>query len=179
MWELYALWTWFPTFLAFTFAGSSDPPAYIGLWIFAVMGLSGVAGCLLGGWAADRWGRRAVALTALAVSGCCCLASPLLPHLGIGWALAVGTIWGAAVIADSGVFSTMLSERVQPAYAGTALTTQTAVGFAITVITIQLVPITARIVGWDFALVILAAGPIAGVIALGRLADLRSTAPRR
>ncbi|MCD5341774.1 hypothetical protein LR392_05980 [Arthrobacter sp. AK04] len=48
-------------------------------------------------------------------------------------------VWGAAVIADSGVFSTSLSENVDPRYIGTALTTQTAVGFLLTVVTIQFV----------------------------------------
>lgn len=165
MWELYALWTWFPTFLVMTGAVSGA----VGVGVFLSMGVGGVAGCLLGGWAADRFGRRVTAGIALVVSGLCCLLSPLLPALGPVAALAVATVWGAAVIADSGVFSTMLSERVDPQYAGTALTTQTAIGFAITIVTIQIVPLIAQVVGWNAALLVLALGPIAGVVSLARL----------
>jgi hypothetical protein len=37
-------------------------------------------------------------------------------------------VWGAAVIAGSGLFSACTSQVVDPRYTGTALTTQTAVG---------------------------------------------------
>lgn len=173
MWELYALWTWFPTFLAVAFSGSLASAPALGGWVFLVLGVSGVAGCLLGGWAADRWGRGRTATAALVVSGTCGILSPLLPHLGVTVALIIGAIWGASVIADSGVFSTMLSEHVEPEFIGTALTTQTAVGFAFTIVTIQIVPLIAAALAWDFALVVLAMGPVAGVIALVRLRHSR------
>lgn len=173
MWELYALWTWFPTFLAVTYGEPAGSSHAVGMWVFLTMGLSGVVGCLVGGWAADRWGRGRTATVALAVSGACCIVSPVIPHLGVPLGVVIGAIWGAAVIADSGVFSTMLSERVEPEFAGTALTTQTAVGFAITIVTIQIVPVIAGVLSWNYSLVILAIGPIAGVIALHRLGDRR------
>ena len=59
----------------------------------------------------------------------------LLPALAAGlaaarpWLLAFAAVWGAAVIADSGVFSTLLSELADRRYLGTALTAQTAIGF--------------------------------------------------
>ena len=51
------------------------------------------------------------------------------------------------MIADSGVFSTALSEAADPRYVGTALTAQTAIGFALTVVSIQLVPVLAEMQG--------------------------------
>lgn len=56
-------------------------------------------------------------------------------------------IWGASVIADSGVFSTALSEVADRRFIGTALSAQTAIGFALTVLSIQLVPLLADAVG--------------------------------
>src|SRR5262249_44334864 len=56
--------------------------------------------------------------------------------------------WGMAVIADSAQFSTGLSELVDARYVGTALTAQTALGYGLTVVSIQLVPILVDAGGW-------------------------------
>ena len=132
MWELYALWTWLPAFLIASAATRTGNTATegVGLLAFVSIGVAGVAGCLLGGWAADRFGRPAAAVTALVVSGTCCLVSPLFFGAAPGWILVLSVVWGAAVIADSGVFSTSLSEVADRRYVGTALTAQTAIGFA-------------------------------------------------
>jgi predicted MFS family arabinose efflux permease len=51
-------------------------------------------------------------------------------------------------------------------YVGTALTAQTAIGFALTVVTIQLVPVLADAVGWRWAFWLLVPGPVVGAIAM-------------
>ena len=172
MWELYALWTWLPSFLL---AGHPGPD--VSLLAFAAIGLAGVAGCLAGGWAADRFGRSPAAVAALTISGACCLLSPLFftapPYAIVVFAM----VWGAAVIADSGVFSTALSEVADKRYVGTALTAQTAIGFALTVVTIQLVPVVADVTGWRWAFWLLVPGPLAGALAMrafGRRAPVRA-----
>lgn len=170
MWELYALWTWLPMYLL---AGQADGPGKTsdaGLTVFVAMGVGGVAGALLGGWAADRWGRPRSAALALAVSGACCYLSPLMFRAERAPLLVFLVVWGAAVIADSGVFSTSLSESADPRYVGTALTAQTAIGFLLTVVTIQLVPLFAAAVGWQYAFLLLLPGPVVGVLAMHRLA---------
>jgi MFS family permease len=170
MWELYALWTWLPTFLAVsrTTAGQAVPGG-AGIDAFLAIGVAGLAGCLLGGWAADRFGRAATAAAALAVSGTCCLLSPLFFTAGRPWLLAFTAVWGAAVIADSGVFSTLLSELADRRYLGTALTAQTAIGFLLTIVTIQAIPLTAAVTGWRYAFLALAAGPMTALPALTAL----------
>jgi hypothetical protein len=206
MWELYALWTWLPAYLAASTGPASTAaavgraaagavaPAAVGsaavgsaavgsaaasasatsLEAFLAIGVAGAAGCLIGGWAAMRFGRPATAAAALASSGACCLASPLSFTASRPWLLAFAAVWGAAVIADSGVFSALLSELADRRYLGTALTAQTAIGFGLTIVTIQLVPLIAEAVGWRYALLILAVGPLAGLRAVIRITERTS-----
>lgn len=170
MWELYALWTWLSAYVA---AGREErgggvTPS-IGIVTFVAIGVAGALGSLLGGWAADRFGRVHAAAAALAVSGACCVASPVFFSVPTAVLVAYLVVWGGAVIADSGAFSTALSETTDTRFVGTALTAQTAIGFLLTVVTIQLVPVIAGLIGWRFAFLLLAPGPLIGVAALSAL----------
>ena len=165
MWELYALWTWLPTFLMAS-PTADGLPGSVGLTVFITLGLFGAVGCLLGGWGADRFGRAPAAVTALAVSGTCCLLSPLVFQVAPVLLVVFCAVWGASVIADSGVFSTSLSEAADARFVGTALTAQTAIGFALTVLSIQLVALLADAVGWQYAFLILIPGPLVGALAM-------------
>ena len=81
----------------------------------------------------------------------------------------VAVFWGVTVIADSAQFSTAVTELSPPAYVGTALTAQTCVGFALTMISIWLIPPVVALVGWRWAFGMLAIGPALGMVAMGRL----------
>ena len=67
------------------------------------------------------------------------------------------------------MFSTALSETADARFVGTALTAQTALGFALTVISIQLVPVLAGLTGWRFAFLLLIPGPVLGALAMRAL----------
>jgi MFS family permease len=170
MWELYAFWTWLSAFLVAgrAAAGREGPGAAVSLLTFAVIGLAGAAGALAGGILADRRGRSFAATSALGVSGTSCLLSAWAYSWPPAASVPFLAVWGAAVIADSGVFSTALSETVDQRFVGTALTVQTAVGFGLTVVPIQLVALLAAHAGWQFAFLLLAPGPLAGALAMWR-----------
>ena len=174
MWELYAMWAWLGVFFAESLAMRGDA-GYAGLnaslATFVAMA-AGAAGCYAGGIVSDRWGRTTLTMAAMALSGVCALLIGLT-FGGPPWlTLLVGIVWGVTVIADSAQFSTAVTELSPPAYVGTALTTQTSVGFALTMISIWLIPPLADVVGWRWAFASLAVGPFLGVVAMARLRGL-------
>jgi MFS family permease len=169
MWELYAMWAWITAFLA---AGAGLGGSGADTAGFAAIAVGG-AGCVIGGLAADRVGRERLTIWAMALSGSCAAIIGLTaasPHL----AVAVGLVWGFAVVADSAQFSALVTE-LAPAHAvGTALTLQTSLGFLLTMASIQLVPHLVAAIGWRWAFVSLAAGPAVGIGAMRRLQQLRA-----
>ncbi|WP_116451875.1 MFS transporter [Blastococcus litoris] len=172
MWELYAVWAWLPAFVsASVAAGGQDLPFTLsaGVLAFLAVGVAGLAGCLLAGRASARHGPARTALVALVASATSCVAAAAVfgrsPHLLV----LVCLVWGASVIADSAMFSTALSESVDPRYVGTALTIQTAIGYSLTVVSIQLVPVLVDLAGWPGAALVLAVGPALGAVAMARL----------
>jgi MFS family permease len=171
MWELYAMWTWIPFMIRASLASRQSNPALAEVASFLVIGC-GAAGCVIAGLIADRVGRTIVTSLAMIISGACCLTIGLLFGANPIFLLIVAAIWGASVVADSAQFSACVTELGDPQYIGTALTIQTCLGFLLTAISIELVPRFVALAGWRFAFVILAPGPLFGVIAMLRLRRL-------
>jgi len=174
MWELYAMWTWIPAFFAASFAaaGLTDPTA-ASLAAFIVVSVGGV-GCAVAGRVADRVGRTALTMTAMAISGTSALAIGFLFGAPPALTLLLGIVWGVTVVADSAQFSVAVTELGPPGTAGSALALQTAAGFLLTGLTILLVGVLASAAGpgWQVAFALLAIGPAVGIAAMGRLRSL-------
>jgi hypothetical protein len=75
-------------------------------------------------------------------------------------------VWGIAVIPDSAQFSAIVADASPPHLAGSLLTFQTALGFGLTILTVQAVPWLASLFGWPTVLACLAAGPALGILAM-------------
>lgn len=178
MWELYAFWAFVPFFLSALVhahapesdaAKSGSPETLnIALWSFITIAV-GFFGCALGGQASIRFGSARVAFVQLMISGCLCLLSPLLfwQAVPLPVALAFVMLWGITVIGDSPQFSALVAATAPRELVGSALTIVNSVGFALTILSIQ-------ILGWwvsfltepAWLFLVLAPGPLLGLISL-------------
>ncbi len=86
--------------------------------------------------------------------------------------LALCLVWGLVIVADSAQFSTSITELSDPAYVGMVLTLQTCLGFLLTMGSIRFMPVFVEQVGWEWAFVGLAVGPVFGVLSMYRLRGL-------
>jgi len=162
-WELYAFWTLTPALVVISGLAAPGSSALSG-YAFAVIGI-GALGCLAGGWWSQRLGSARVAATALALSALCCAFFPMTMAWPLWAKLGLLLLWGAAVVADSPHFSALSARACPPEIVGSALAFQNAIGFAITMLSIQLGTRWIGTWGENIAWLLLP-GPIIGLIGL-------------
>jgi MFS family permease len=162
-WELYAFWTLVPALVLLSGLATPGSTALSGL-AFAIIGI-GALGCILGGWWSQRIGSARVAATALALSAICCAVFPFSMDWPAGIKIGLLLLWGASVVADSPHFSALSARACAPEIVGSALAFQNSIGFAITMLSIQLG--TAWIGAWGTSIAwLLLPGPLLGLLGL-------------
>ena len=166
MWELYAFWVFVPVMLTAYKTNHPDLSLNVPFLSFLVIA-SGSFACVFSGFISQRKGVKKVATIALTLSCLCCLFSPLiLGDAPIVVLLVFLFIWGMAVIADSPLFSTMVAQNAPQEWRGTSLTIVNCIGFAITIVSIQLINALRTPLNEEYIYVLLAIGPVLGLAAL-------------
>jgi MFS family permease len=127
-WELLGLWAWLPAFLtAALLAHGMRPEA--ALLFAALTYVANIAGSIVGGTMADRWGRTQTILVWSCVSLALSFSIGWLISLPIALLVALACVYNFAAIADSSTHSTVLAESAPPHYLGVAYAVRSAVGF--------------------------------------------------
>ncbi len=168
MWELYAFWAFVPVMLKAYLATHPVVGISVSLLSFAIIGVGGLA-CVAGGYLSQGFGPRKVAFAALTASGVCCLLAPFMLLFAPFAILVVFLLfWGMVVVMDSPLFSTLVAKNADAEVKGTALTIVNCIGFAITIVSIQVLGGLQLSGVGEWMYLLLGIGPCLGLIALSR-----------
>ena len=118
-------------------------------------------------------GSAKVASFQLLLSGFCCLISPLMFYTSAPIFLTFLIFWGVVVVGDSPQYSAIIALSAPKELIGSALTLVNSIGFAITIVSIWVVSQFTGIIDTSFILVILALGPIAGLISMKPMLSIK------
>lgn len=171
MWELYAMWTWIAAATAVSYSAHLSPDraeTLSRITAFVAIGSGGLV-CAAAGRFADRIGRAEVAIIAMVLSGAAAIGTALTFGGPVWLTFVIVVIWGLTIIPDSAQFSALVADASPPDHAGSLMTFQTALGFTLTFVTVQVTPTLASTFGWPIVLAIMALGPVFGIVAMMRL----------
>lgn len=165
------MWAWIGVAAAASYSFTMPAEAAAGfakMTAFIAIGLGGLA-CVPAGAIGDRIGKAQMTIIAMALSGTAALATALT-FGGTPWiSFAVIVVWGISIIPDSAQFSALVADAGPPELAGSLMTLQTALGFTLTIVTVQATPVLAAQFGWPLILGAMALGPAFGILAMLRL----------
>ena len=166
MWELYTFWTFVPILLKTYSDMYAKVQFNIPLLSFFIIGIGSIS-CILGSYLAAKFGTKRTAFSALLLSCICCLVSPLFFLISNETIFLLFLLfWGMVVIADSALFSTLVAQNAPEKDKGTALTIVNCIGFSITILSLQLISTLFHSTSSTFVFLILAIGPVLGLISL-------------
>lgn len=174
MWELYAMWAWIGAASAAAYVLHVSPELasdWAKITAFLAIAAGAVA-CAPAGKAADRFGKAEITIAAMVLSAGFAVLSAVTFGVAPWLTLVLAILWGLTIIPDSAQFSALVADHAPDEFAGSLMTLQTALGFALTVVTVQVTPILADLWGWPAVLLVIAMGPIFGIVSM--LAFIRS-----
>lgn len=184
-WELLAIWAWLPAFLTAVLVaqghGTAEAAA-LAIGLSALTYVANIAGSIVGGTMADRWGRTQTILLWSTVSLTLSLTIGWMMALPVWLLVAVACLYNFAGIADSSTHSTVLAESVPPHYLGVAYAMRSVVGFGAGVVSPVLFGLALDLAGggkasadafaWGVAWTLLGMGALLGPLATWKLQRL-------
>src|SRR6056297_624890 len=165
MWELYTFWAFVPVILNLYLTNNSGIQLSVSLWSFVIIGVGGVS-CAVGGHLSSRMGSKWVSMVSLFGSGLCCLLIPLGFLTPLFLFLSLLITWGLFVVSDSPQFSALVAHSSDSGLVVTGLTIVNSIGFALTIISIQLFSYLWLVSESPFIFWVIAMGPLAGFLAV-------------
>jgi MFS family permease len=175
-WELLGLWAWLPAFLtAALILHGHENPAALALSFAALTYVANIAGSIVGGTMADRWGRTQTILTWSCVSLALSFSIGWMIALPIALLVAFACLYNFAGIADSSTHSLVLAESVPPHYLGVAYAVRSVIGFGAGVVSPVVFGWALDATGgsWGWAWVTLGIGAALGPVATLKLRRTR------
>src|SRR6056297_1470506 len=165
MWELYTFWAFVPIILTQYLSESTDVHLSVPLWSFLIIAVGGIS-CAIGGHLSSRKGSKWVSIVSLSGSGLCCLLIPFGFSMPLFLFLVLLLAWGFFVVSDSPQFSALVAHSSDPNLVATGLTIVNSIGFALTIISIQLFSYLWLVSESPFIFWVIAMGPLAGFLAV-------------
>lgn len=174
MWELYAMWAWIGVACYASYSltmPEADAISFSKITAFLAIGLGGIA-CFFGGYWADKIGKERVTIIAMTFSFLGAVATALTFGAAPWLTFIAVIIWGIAIIPDSPQFSALVADGAPPEIAGSLMTFQTAIGFALTIFTVQITPYVVAWTSWPTVILIMGVGPLVGIYFMRKLEKL-------
>lgn len=186
-WELLGIWAWLPAFLTAALLGKGHSPveaAGFALMLSSLTYVANIAGSVIGGTMADRWGRTQTILLWSCVSLALSFSIGWLMVLPVALLVALACLYNLAGIADSSTHSLVLAESVPPHYLGVAYAVRSVVGFGAGVVSPVVFGAALDLAGgtkgsadpvaWGIAWATLGLGGLLGPLATWKLQRMRS-----
>ena len=171
MWELYTFWAFIPLILLY-YIKLNPVELNISFWTFVIIA-AGSIGCIVGGVISKKSGSAKVAYIQLALSGVCCLISPLMFYTSAPIFLSYLIFWGIVVVGDSPQYSAIIALSAPKELVGSGLTLVNSIGFALTIVSLWVISQIAGQIELSFVLIFLSVGPIAGLISMKPLISVK------
>jgi MFS family permease len=166
MWELYTFWAFVPVMLSTYNTRHLDANLNVPLLSFLIIAFGSIA-CFFSGILSRHFSVKKAAVFYLFISCLCCILSPVFLFSSSSVLLLIFLfVWGLAVIADSPLFATLVSQSAPEESRGASLTFVNCIGFSITIVSIQLISFLSDKINTQYIYMLLAIGPVLGLIAL-------------
>ena len=162
MWELYTFWAFVPVMIGY-YSQVQEISLSVPLWSFIFIAIGGLS-CVIGGYLSLGKGSKWVSIVALVGSGICCLLIALIFSMPFILFLLIMLFWGVFVIPDSPQLSTLVAQSSPSSLVATGLTIVNSIGFALTIVSIQIVSYLWNLTESPLVFLLMLIGPIVGLI---------------